>query len=93
MPNTVKEERQKEREREKERERARKKKHLHPPVFSFPKYRNQREVMQQAECDVNGTVLYSLASSPPYFCNQTQGCARDRAEHRTVQYIRGMYGG
>lgn len=48
--------------------------------------------MQQAECDVTGTVLYSLASSPPYFCNQTQGCAGDRDEHRTVYSVRGMYG-
>lgn len=45
--------------------------------------------MQQAECDVTGTVLYSLASSPPYFCNQTQGCARDRAEHGTVCSVLG----
>lgn len=44
--------------------------------------------MQQAECDVTGTVLYSLASSP-YFCNQTQGCARDRADHRTVYSVLG----
>lgn len=44
--------------------------------------------MQQAEGDVAGTVLYSLASSPPYFCNQTQGCASDRAEHR-IQCIHG----
>lgn len=45
--------------------------------------------MQQAERDVTGTVLYSLASSPPYFYNQTQGCATDRAERHTA--CRGMY--
>lgn len=45
--------------------------------------------MQQAECDVTGTVLYSLASSPPYFFIQSQGCARDREEHRTVHSVFG----
>lgn len=45
--------------------------------------------MQQAECDVTGTVLYSLASSPPYFCNQTQGRAMGEAEHRTVYSVLG----
>lgn len=50
--------------------------------------------MQQAECEETGTVLYSLASSPLYFCNQTQVCARDRVDRASdsTQRIRGMYG-
>lgn len=68
---------------------SKKKNNITLPLFPFPSNYNRREVMQRAECDVTGTVLYSLASSPPYFCNQTQGCAKDRAEHRTVYSVLG----
>lgn len=38
---------------------------------------------------VTGTVLYSLASTPPYFCNETRGCAKDGAGRRAVCIVLG----
>lgn len=38
---------------------------------------------------VTGTVLYLLASTPPYFCNETRGCAKDRAGRRAVCIVLG----